>query len=236
MIATNNRSRFDSINVELKKRLSHRFTFRTSYVLSWSKSWGGRPTSSYSGNGVALTPEIQFRDNEFGYTTLDERHRFVVSGIFQLPGGVEITPIFQASSARPLDGAARVPGFLAGTDLDGDGRSTADRVCVGSTASVAGAIRNPGCEQLGLATLRGNPFVQLDLRATKVFKFGERADLRLFWEVFNLFDRDNFCNNLGNNVASPSTFLDPQGYCGGQGFGSAFSGPLRSQIGLRFQF
>jgi hypothetical protein len=48
-VATNNRSLYDGLNVQLKKRLSKNFTFQSSYVLSWSRSWGGgRPTSSYS--------------------------------------------------------------------------------------------------------------------------------------------------------------------------------------------
>ena len=226
MIGTNSRSRFDSINFQIKKRFSHRFTGQASYVVSWSNSWGGRPTASYGGNGIAITPENEFLGGEYGPTIFDERHRFVGSGIFQLPLGFELAPIFQAASARPFT-------FRAGADIDGDGRTTLDRVCVGST--LASPVITLGCKQVPVNSLRGDPFIQMDLRAAKVFKFGERANLRVLWEFYNLFNRDNFCNNFQQNAQS-SSFNKPQGYCGGQGFGPAFSGPLRSQFGFRFEF
>ena len=37
-----------------------------SYVLARSRSWGGQPTASYSGNGIAIDPENQFIDGECG--------------------------------------------------------------------------------------------------------------------------------------------------------------------------
>ena len=101
--------------------------FQASDVISWSRSWGGFPVASYGGSGLAVTPEQQFQPNEFNYTNFDERNRFVASGVFNLPWGFQLSPIFTAAvSARPYS-------FLAGTDIDGDGRVVIDRVCVGST-------------------------------------------------------------------------------------------------------
>ncbi|HWR36554.1 MAG TPA: TonB-dependent receptor [Clostridia bacterium] len=223
---TNNRSIFDSVNFQLQKRMSHNFTFQASYVLSWSRSWGGRPTSSYSGSGIVITPEQEFRPEEFGPTIFDERHRFVVSGVLQLPAGFVIAPIFQASSARPYS-------FNASTDIDGDGRSTIDRVCEGSTPQ--NPITTTGCTQVKPNSLRGDPYVNLDLRTSKAFKFTERAQLTVFWEFFNLFNRDNFCNDFSGS-ASEVALRQPQGYCGGQGFGPAFGSQFKSQYGFRFAF
>jgi len=53
-------------------------------------------TSSYSGSGVNVTPEQEFAANEFSYTSFDERHRFTLSGVFQLPWGFEVAPLMQA--------------------------------------------------------------------------------------------------------------------------------------------
>jgi hypothetical protein len=83
-------------------------------------------------------------------------------------------------------------------------------------------------------TVRGIPFVQLYLTAGKTFKFGERAQLQVRWELCNLFNRRNICNNVQTNVQAD--FGVAQGYCGGQGFGGGFSDALRSQFGFRFTF
>ena len=239
--STTNRSRYDGINFEVRKRMSHHMQFQASYVLSWSRSWGGRPTSSYSGSGINITPEQQFASNEYGYTSFDERHRFTLSGVFQLPWGFEIAPLIQIASARPYD-------YLAGTDVNGDGRATIDRACVGSSFTTPqndptqpGYIGAPGCTELGPNALRGDMFFQADMRTAKVFKLGERASLRLIWEFYNLTNRNNFCNNFDGNGAdfnsdpTQNNFRQPQGYCGGQG-GPAFTGPFRQQFGLRFEF
>jgi outer membrane receptor protein involved in Fe transport len=215
--STSNRSRYDGLNFQLKRRMSNHIQLQTSYVLSWSNSWGGRPTSSYSGSGIAVTPEVQFRPDQFGPTIFDERHRFTLSGIFELPYGIELAPLVQAASARPFDA-------LAGADVDGDGRSTIDRFCLdGSTT--------PSCVMQKPNSVRGMPFFQVDLRTAKVFNLGEKAKMRLMWEFYNLTNRQNFCNNYGTDI----TKQNPQGYCGGQG-GPAFTGPFRSQYGLRFEF
>ncbi len=228
MIGTTNRSRFDSLNVQVKKRFSRKYMFQASYVLSKSQSWGGRPTASYSGNGIAVIPERQFASDQYGPSIFDERHRFVFSGHFLLPWGFEVSPLTQFASARPFN-------FRAGIDVDGDGRLTVDTVCVGST--LATPLNNTRlCPEIRPNALRGDNLSQVDLRMAKAFKFRERIALRLYYEIFNLFNTNNFGNNFGANSRSASTFNKPLGYDGGQGFGPATSGPLRSQFGFRFEF
>ena len=233
-VATSNRSRFDSINFQLKKRMSHNFMMQASYVLSWSRSWGGRPSASYGGTAQAISREQQFKPEEFGYTNFDGRHRFVWSGVFNLPAGFELAPILQAASAAPIN-------FLAGRDIDGDGRLTVDRVCVGSTVQPLVVITTPGCQQVKPNTVRVQPFFQLDLAAAKRFKFGEKTSLRLFWEFHNLTNRFNKCNAVQANASSGSFLVPLQGpisgpYCAGSGFGPGSSSPYRSQFGFRFAF
>ena len=113
MFSTNNRSLFDSLTTTLKYR-SRKFLLNLAYVLASSRAWGGQPTASYSGNGIAITPENQFKEGEFGPTRIDERHRVVMSGVFELPFGFQLAPIVQFASSRPFSANA-------GVDLDGDG-------------------------------------------------------------------------------------------------------------------
>jgi hypothetical protein len=60
--------------------------------------------------------------------------------------------------------------------------------------------------------LRGDPFFQLDMRLAKNIKFGERMNLQLVAQAFNLTNRANYGNNFGLNIASPSTFGHPVGF------------------------
>jgi hypothetical protein len=233
--STNNRSMYDGINIQLRKRVSHRMMFQVSDVISWSRSWGGFPVASYGGSGLAVTPEQQFAPNEFARTNFDERNRFTFSGLFDLPGGFELSPIFQAASARPYS-------FLAATDINGDGRRVLDRVCEGSALSAP--ILTSGCTMIKPNTLTGKPFIQMNLRAAKHFNITERARISLYAEFFNLFNRQNFCNSYEEDAGDPN-FNTPRAFCAGpsnavgggvSGF-TAFAVPsLHTQLGLRFEF
>lgn len=71
---------------------------------------------------------------------------------------------------------------------------------------------------------RGDPYNSADLRVGKTFKLGERITAAGFWEVFNLFNTNNFTNYAGS--LQSSRFGQPQ---------SAF--PKRQQqFGFRFDF
>lgn len=234
--STNNRSIYDGINIQLRRRMSHHIAFQASDVISWSRSWGGFPVASYGGSGLAITPEQQFQPNEFGPTNFDERNRFVFSGIFQLPHGIEVAPIFTAASPRPYS-------FLAGTDVDGDGRSVIDRVCVGST--LAAPVTTPGCTMIKPNTLTGKAYINMDLRANKTFKLGERARMTIDWGFYNLFNRANFCNSYEESVSAGASFNTPQSFCGGpsnanfggvSGYGLAATKSLSNEFGIRFDF
>src|SRR5207253_2028455 len=146
----------------IRRRTQHT-VLSASYILSSSKSWGGQPTASYSGNAIAVTPENQFKAGEFGPTRIDERHRIVASALFDLPHGFQLAPIVQFATARPYS-------VNAGTDLDGDGRSTVDRVCTGfSPLTLLQGVLNGtppagatafGCTQLSVNSQRSGFIVK----------------------------------------------------------------------------
>ncbi len=219
--STNTRSLYDGINITMKKRFSRNFMFQASDVISWSRGWGGLPTSSYGGSGLNITPEREFLGGEFGPANFDERNRFTASGVFMLPYGFEVAPSFQASSGRPYTG-------LAGEDIDGDGRATIDRGCADGTNTL-------GCKELQVNSFRGKPFIEFDLRTAYAFKIRENMKFRLIWEMYNIGNRNNSCNNVDTNFYGVS-FGQPQGYCGGQGPGATFGNAYRSQFGFRFEF
>lgn len=255
MFATNNRSLFDSWTTTFKYRKSN-ILFNASYVLASSRAWGGQPTASYSGNGIAITPENQFADGEFGPTRMDERHRIVLSGVIGLPWGFQLSPILQYGSPRPFSANT-------GFDIDGDGLFTIDRLCRGVDPAAAFAVRgnlaalqalNPlGCQQAPVNTIRkgfvvfgteveerSHRFFNVDMRVSKIFSFGERFKLSLNADFFNLFNTENvaFGSNprLGLSVANAAnSFLQVRALFG-PGFGPPIGRPFTAQFGARFTF
>jgi hypothetical protein len=253
MFSTNNRSLFDSWTTTLKYR-SKDVLFNAAYVLANSRAWGGQPTASYSGNGIAITLANQFKAGEFGPTRLDERHRIVLSGVINLPGDFQVSPILQFASARPYSP-------VAGLDLDGDGLTTIDRICTGVDLAAVLAVRgnsaavgtlNPlGCVQQGVnqqrdgyvlngTTLekRSGRFFNTDLRLSKNFRFGERFRLSTYVDFYNLFNTENlsFASRIGLSApATTGTFLLPQSLYG-PGFGPPIGRPFTTQLGARFTF
>ena len=110
-------------------------------------------------------------------SSFDQRHRFVASGFFRLPGrgpwgGFTLSPILSATSGRP---------FNVVTGIDFNARRP------------AGAGRNIGA---------GPGFFSADLRVSREFSFSRRRDslrLELIGEAFNLTNRTNF-KSLNNTV------------------------------------
>lgn len=256
LFTTTNRSRFDSWTTTLRGRLGAS-TVTASYVLASSKSWGGQPTASYSGNGIAIDPELQFKEGEFGPTRLDERHRVVLSGVFDLRWGFQLAPVLQVASSRPYS-------LNTGFDIDGDGLATLDRLCSGADLAAIFAARgnttalrtlNPrGCQQLQVNTQRGgfvvNPdgsieeksgrYLNVDLRVTKAFRFGARNRIKLYADFYNLFDTENlyFGSNgrLGLSVATAAGTYQQASSLYGPGFGPPVGRPFTAVFGARFEF
>ena len=63
--------------------------------------------------------------------------------------------------------------------------------------------------QTALDEFRGTPYIQMDLRVTRPFKFGDRWEIRPFAEFFNIFNRNNPGANYVANVASFPNFRRP---------------------------
>lgn len=254
MIGTTNRSLFDSWTTQLRGRWG-KSVVSLSYVLASSRAWGGQPVASYSGNGIAVTSDNQFKPEEFGPTRIDERHRIVASGVFDLPGGFQLAPIVQFASARPYS-------LNTGFDIDGDGRSTIDRICASADPAAVFAARgnsaalrelNPrGCQQVKVNSQRGGFFVDangnvtersgrffnVDLRLTKTFKLGDRAKFRPYVDFYNLFNTENvyFSTRTGLSNATSKSDFEQAVSLYGPGFGPPVGRPLTVQFGGRFEF
>jgi hypothetical protein len=136
----------------------------------------------------------------------------LISNIF---ANIMVTPVLRANSGRPFN-------LLAGFDLNGDRHSTTDRPAL--------AGRNTG---------KGPDFWTVDLRVTRRLPLGERRQLELMGEAFNVLNRLNFrsVNNTVGNIAPPFDLSGRRDLGPSQplGFTSAFD-PRRIQLGVRLSF
>jgi hypothetical protein len=204
-------SRVDLLTFKFQRRLP-RATVQAHYTLAGAFAYGGS-IAARGGSGTAQDGLDPLGPGEWGPTGQDERHRLVATGVFELPAGIQLSPVFQLASARPYN-------LTAGSDLNADGTNN-DRYIDPATG-----------RQVSINAGRGDPTVCLDLRATKFFPLGGGGDRKLavFAEMFNALNNVNFGGSYTGNGRSV-LFRQPSG-----GFIPGIGYPRQLQLGARFLF
>ena len=170
---SDNRSAYDGLSLHLQGNVAHRVNLTANYTLSSAKTWGCVLGELFDYVNGVCNPREAFAPGDYGPSGEDVRHRFVIAGTFHVPGGVLLSLLGQAESARPF--ALTTP--------------------VGTRAVVNGV-------ETTLDGLRGTPYVQFDLRASRAIHFGECWSVTAFAEFFNLFNRNNPGANYVTNLAA----------------------------------
>lgn len=236
-------SYYNALNIELKKRFSNNMQFLATYT--WSHS-----IDDSSDLQTLLKPQD---NNNFGAeksdSLFDQRHRFVFSGVMSAPDdwrsgsgfkrfmhGFSFAPIVEISSGRPFN-------ILAVGDSNGDFQSTNERPSVLPDGRLCATGVDAGCFQ-GIFPQSGNlgrnagithSYFTFDARLTKRINIGERVNLDLIAEGFNLFNRFNeaagnpfyqVVNAFGQRSGSGKYYSQPT---------SAFD-PRQFQFGLKLNF
>jgi Carboxypeptidase regulatory-like domain len=213
-----NRNRYDGANFSFRQRMSRHFSLNANYTLARAVGYdygGFSAFRNYARNGYA-----PFAPYEFGPTSNDERHHVTVSGLINLPKGFEFAPILQFGSARPYN---LFNGLSDNTLNTGGGTTTAVVVPKNDPRNwFAFAGNDTGAQNCFYLTnnctisnfdpLRGDPVFELDTKLAKNIKIGERVNLQIIAQAFNLTNRANYGSNFGNNISSPNTFGHPIGF------------------------
>ena len=241
------RSRYDGMNISYRRRLHNRFTVNATYTLSRAVAYDG---NSAAFRNRAVNHFDYLAKYSLGPVPNDTRHRFSMSGVINLPKGIQIAPIMQAESARAYNAS-----YGASVDVLGEGSGRANRVIVFTSSpndvkATLTAFGNPGtsnairilyrnclragqCAIFPFDRLRGQPFFQLDTRISKNFKIKERYTITALFQMFDLTNRANFGNNFTGDVrqtsfGTPNAFITP----GGVIVPHSFSG----EFGVKFSF
>jgi len=179
---------YKGVTIAVSKRPSAKYQALVSYTLSKAEDSSTDYQSNFivQNNGRGRNPSDQYGlpigfdpNSERGPATHDQRHRFVLSGLYMLPAAVQLSGIFTAASGRPYSP-------LAGADLNGDGNGGAfpsDRARV-----------NPADESTSVGRNSETTAAQynVDIRISRKFKLGGGAAFEAIMDVFNLFNRVNF--------------------------------------------
>jgi hypothetical protein len=233
------RSRYDGMNLTYRQRMWKRFSMEGTYTLARAMAYDGdaaafrnRPTDPFN----------PLRPADFGPVTNDERHHVTISGVTDLPYGIKIAPIMIFGSARPYNG-------ITGSDTLGVGSGRGNETIIvpnsdpnnltalagSSSADLRACLAAATCHEIGFDALRGDPFFQLDTRVSKTFKLGERSNLELISQLFNLTNRANFGNNFDGNVRDAGkTFLQPVGFINPSS--TVIPRAFGAEFGARFSF
>ncbi len=237
LFESNANSIYHGLALQLKRRFSQEFQCLASYTFSKviDDLPDAAPVNVPMGDSRLLSDGSNPRVDR-APSVSDQRHRFVLSGIWQLnyPKGLrpaptailegwELSGILTAQSGLPYSG-------LVNFDLNNDGNSSTDRT--------------PG---LGRNTFYLPTTVSLDPRVTRNVQFTERVRLQFIWEAFNVLNHANI-SGVRTTQFSRSTSaavcgiagtpcLVPQDI-GATAFGTptATSGPRIMQLALKLIF
>jgi hypothetical protein len=172
--------RSNALIASLQGRVKKAVKFKAQYTLSRSDDNTDGP--------LVLPADSRDLGPEWGRSSFDMRHRFVLAGTSDLPGAFRVGLMLVANSGTPFN-------ITTGSDDNGDGVAN-DRP--------PGVTRNTG---------DGPGFVQTDLRLTKLFNFykgplNEDGDvsgfrrMELSIDAFNVFNHPNLTGIIGETSSS----------------------------------
>jgi len=171
---SDNRSSYNALMLHLQGNVTDRFNLVANYTLAKAQTWGCVLGELFDYVNGVCDPLNAFAPGNYGPSGEDVRHRFVLAGTVHIPGGFELTTMTQAESARPFT----ITTSDNSQRIEVRGKSTA------------------------LDAFRGTPYIQMDLRVTRPFRFGDRWEVRPFAEFFNVFNRNNPGANYVANISA----------------------------------
>ncbi len=219
---------YKGVTLSLNKRMSQNFQFLVAYTLSKAEDNSTDFQSAFivMNNGQGRDPNnpkglpIGFdASTERGLSNQDQKHRFVTSGLYQLPAQFQLSGILTFASGRPF-----TP--LAGVDLNGDGDGGAfpsDRARTNPADASTSVRRN---------SQRMKNVFSLDARLSKRFNLGGSRAIDAMVDCFNITNHVNYTEI--NNIFGTGAF--PSSPAPGYGEYTAAAPGRQFQLGAKFIF
>jgi hypothetical protein len=200
---------YNALDVNLSRRFGRNLSMLASYTWSHTLDTVDPDVPGQNPNDANFTGRV-----EYGNAIYDQRHRFVLSGVYILPGQVHFGGVMTLASGLPYN-------IVTGVNNSGDTGATTDRPVIDGV--VIG--RNTG---RGGAIYEVSPFLERPFAV-----FGEKLSVVPRMEAFNIFNHTNFVGYSGTWG---------NGATAGPGFGAPLTGitaqlPARSlQFSVKIAF
>ncbi|MCW5978655.1 MAG: carboxypeptidase regulatory-like domain-containing protein [Bryobacteraceae bacterium] len=226
---SNGNQRYDALQTQLRKRMTHGLEYQVSYTFSkgMSDAIGYYGEGGQAGSQSAYWQNLYDRRAEWGPTYFDARHIFTFVHVYDLPfgrgktfgsawrgitdgvlGGWQLGGILTLRSGFPLTIQARDDSGTISrgprADRLGDGEGP-KQVGPGTTWLDRSAFRQPARGTLGnsgVGVVRGPGMTQYNLSVQKLFPLTERFKMEFRTEFFNLTNTPIFGTPSRNVTAA----------------------------------
>ena len=227
-------SSYNSLQASLSKRFSYGLQFLASYTYSHSlDDYSGDSTGT---SDVTVVPGNQEILNNYASSDFDRRHRFVFSGLYDLPkfykgdslfakeaaNGWELASIFTIQSGTPFSVLTAATAFVQAR-ADYAGTAPCNPYTSGSTFNRLNDYFNTACfaqatadfGDTGRNILTGPNEKDVDISIIKFFPVTESSQFEFRAEFFNAFNNVSFANPVnilssGNPGAIVATTVGPR--------------------------
>ena len=195
-IESTGNSSYNALWLTATKRLSRGFQFNASYTLSKSIDY-----NSLNSQGVVVQDSYNLRGSR-GLSDFDARHRFVISGLYELPfkgnrlvEGWQFSTIVQSQSGNPVNIVVNNAAFT-GTNNTVRPDVTGPIETLGTVSrwfDISPFVVPVGrFGNLGRNVVIGPGFNNTDFSVIKRTKLTESQLIEFRWEIFDLFNHANF--------------------------------------------
>ena len=199
-------SLYNGLELAVERRFARPFGFRVSYTLSKATDNSGEHL--FTGGSPSFLQDARNRNSWEGPADADTRHRVAANWIVDLPFGFNFSGIMTARTGRPftvVQSNNNVGNLMTGLPNrvgDGEGPKTVD---AWFDKAAFQAVPSGTFGNAGRNILRGPGLANVDTAVQRRFVISGQTAIELRWEVFNLFNSDEFGlpeTNIANAAAA----------------------------------
>ncbi|HVO58723.1 MAG TPA: carboxypeptidase regulatory-like domain-containing protein [Dongiaceae bacterium] len=209
-------SNYNALALQLNRQMTNHLQFMANYTWAHALDYGQNATTFSDVNDLLTPTNVR---SEYGNSIFDIRNRVVVSAVAEnwwhtdgflhyVTDGWELAPIYSSQSGLPYSlVTSGTPPTIVTTSTDPTTGDVTTTTYNRLGAGVNGSNGRKGIDVVGRNTFRQPRTINMDLRLSKSFTFGERYRVQVIGEAFNIFNKNNVTsvNTTGYTISTTGT-------------------------------